>query len=61
MSGISFKDALTLYCDLNGLPDVHIMEIKELRKGNDQTSIQNLQDQITEGNYVTNYYQSSRT
>ena len=56
--GIHFKDALTLYSDLNGSLDAHNMEIKELQKSNDQTSIQHLQNHITEGNQLLSEFEN---
>lgn len=47
---IHFKDAMNLYSDLKGSLDAHNMEIKELQKSNDQTSIQHLQNHIADGN-----------
>jgi hypothetical protein len=56
--GIHFKDAMTLYSDLKGSLDAHNFEIKELQKSNDQTSIQHLQNHITEGNQLLSEFEN---
>ncbi|GAB6156471.1 hypothetical protein JCM17380_52230 [Desulfosporosinus burensis] len=55
---IHFIDALTLYSDLKGSLDAHNLEIKELQKSNDKTSIQHLQNHITEGNQLLSEFEN---
>lgn len=55
---IQFKDAMTLYSDLKGSLDAHNMELKELQKSNDQTTIQHLQNHITDGNQLLSEFEN---
>ena len=56
--GIRFKDAMTLYSDLKGSLDAHNLEMTELQKSNDQSSIQHLQNHITEGNQLLSEFEN---